>query len=40
VPPGANTTTTIGPEAPPADNSGAGGLGGLLGGVLDVLGVG
>jgi hypothetical protein len=39
MPPGA-TTTTSGPEAPPADEPGAGGLGGLLGGVLDILGVG
>jgi hypothetical protein len=44
VPPEGTTTTTSGPEAPPADHDSgagdAGGLGGLLGGVLDVLGVG
>jgi hypothetical protein len=34
------TTTTTGPGAPPAEDPDAGGLGGLLGGVLDVLGVG
>jgi hypothetical protein len=44
VPPEGTTTTTSDPEAPPPGNDSgagdAGGLGGLLGGVLDVLGVG
>jgi hypothetical protein len=41
VPPDGTTTTTSGAEAPPPDeDSGAGGLGGLLGGVLEVLGLG
>jgi hypothetical protein len=43
VPPDATTTTTTGAEAPPPDDSGggdAGGLGGLLGGVLEVLQLG
>jgi hypothetical protein len=39
TPPGGATTTTSLPEAPP-DDPGAEGLGGLLGGVLDVLGLG
>jgi hypothetical protein len=39
-PPPDGTTTTTGPGAPPAEDAGAGGLGGLLGGVLDVLGAG
>ena len=39
TPPGGATTTTSLPEAP-ADEPGAEGLGGLLGGVLDVLGLG
>ncbi len=44
LPPGGTTTTTSGAEAPPSDeDSGAGdagGLGGLLGGVLEVLRLG
>jgi hypothetical protein len=41
VPPDGTTTTTTGAEAPPPDDdSGAGGLGGLLGGVLEVLRLG
>jgi hypothetical protein len=44
VPTEGATTTTAGPDAPPPDNDtpagDGGGLGGLLGGVLDVLGVG
>jgi hypothetical protein len=39
-PPGVSTTTTTGAVAPPADDAGTGGLGGLLGGVFDLLGVG
>jgi hypothetical protein len=39
-PPGGATTTTTGPGVQPADDSGDGGLDGLLGGVLDVLGLG
>jgi hypothetical protein len=44
VPPDGTTTTTTGPEATPPDNEPAAGdggaLGGLLGGVLEVLGIG
>jgi hypothetical protein len=40
VPPDGTTTTTSGAEAPaPGEDSGGGGLGGLLGGVLEVLGL-